>query len=101
MVHCGDDHVCGGTGAPCSDGLAQQHCVSGVCCGFGLQAQCCAVGQECHAETDACCTRSCAGKACGEDDGARGEKELDALTHKYTAQVDELVKHKEAELLEV
>ena len=37
----------------------------------------------------------------GEDDGARGEKELDALTHKYTAQVDELVKHKEAELLEV
>ncbi|ANZ38356.1 ribosome recycling factor [Lentzea guizhouensis] len=37
----------------------------------------------------------------GEDDGARGEKELDALTHKYTAQVDELVKHKETELLEV
>ncbi|TWP45143.1 ribosome recycling factor [Lentzea tibetensis] len=37
----------------------------------------------------------------GEDDGARGEKELDSLTHKYTAQVDELVKHKETELLEV
>ena len=37
----------------------------------------------------------------GEDDGARGEKELDALTHKYSAQVDELVKHKETELLEV
>lgn len=37
----------------------------------------------------------------GEDDGSRGEKELDALTHKYTAQIDELVKHKEAELLEV
>ena len=37
----------------------------------------------------------------GEDEIARGEKELDALTHKYTAQVDELVKHKEAELLEV
>ncbi|GLZ31308.1 ribosome-recycling factor [Lentzea sp. NBRC 105346] len=37
----------------------------------------------------------------GEDDGVRGEKELDSLTHKYTAQVDELVKHKETELLEV
>lgn len=37
----------------------------------------------------------------GEDEGARGEKELQALTDKYTHQVDELVKHKEAELLEV
>ncbi|SDM75526.1 ribosome recycling factor [Lentzea albidocapillata subsp. violacea] len=37
----------------------------------------------------------------GEDDGARGEKELEALTHRYVAQVEELVKHKEAELLEV
>jgi ribosome recycling factor len=37
----------------------------------------------------------------GEDDGSRAEKELDALTHKYSAQVDELVKHKESELLEV
>ena len=37
----------------------------------------------------------------GEDDGARAEKELENLTHKYVAQVDELVKHKESELLEV
>ncbi|KAA2260748.1 ribosome recycling factor [Solihabitans fulvus] len=37
----------------------------------------------------------------GEDDGARGEKELEHVTHKYVAQVDELMKHKEAELLEV
>ena len=29
------------------------------------------------------------------------EKELDDTTHKYVAQVDELLKHKEAELLEV
>ena len=35
------------------------------------------------------------------DDGARGETELEALTHRYVAQVEELVKHKEAELLEV
>jgi ribosome recycling factor len=37
----------------------------------------------------------------GEDDGARAEKELESLTHKYVAQVDELVKNKEVELLEV
>ncbi|GAA2356820.1 ribosome recycling factor [Saccharopolyspora halophila] len=37
----------------------------------------------------------------GEDEGTRGEKELENLTHRYVAQVDELVKHKEAELLEV
>jgi ribosome recycling factor len=37
----------------------------------------------------------------GEDDGRRGEKELDDVTHRYVAAVDELVKHKEAELLEV
>jgi ribosome recycling factor len=36
----------------------------------------------------------------GEDDGRRAEKELDELTHKYVARVDELLKHKEAELLE-
>ena len=36
----------------------------------------------------------------GEDDGRRAEKELDDLTHRYTAHVDEMVKHKEAELLE-
>jgi len=37
----------------------------------------------------------------GEDDGRRAERELDDLTHTYIAQVDELLKHKEAELLEV
>lgn len=37
----------------------------------------------------------------GEDDVRRAEKQLEDLTHKYTAQVDELLKHKEAELLEV
>lgn len=37
----------------------------------------------------------------GEDDVRRAEKQLDELTHKYTAQVDDLLKHKEAELLEV
>ncbi|MBO4206333.1 ribosome recycling factor [Micromonospora sp. CPCC 206060] len=37
----------------------------------------------------------------GEDDGRRAEKELDDLTQKYVAHIDELVKHKEAELLEV
>ena len=37
----------------------------------------------------------------GEDDVHRAEGELDKLTGKYTASVDELVKTKEAELLEV
>ena len=37
----------------------------------------------------------------GEDDGRRAEKELDDLTQRYVAHVDELLKHKEAELLEV
>jgi len=37
----------------------------------------------------------------GEDDGRRAEKELEDVTHRYVAVVDELVKHKEAELLEV
>lgn len=37
----------------------------------------------------------------GEDEVGRAEKELQALTDKYVAQVDELVKHKEAELLEI
>jgi len=41
-----------------------------------------------------------AGEA-GEDDGRRAQGELDELTHTYVAQVDELLKHKEAELLEV
>jgi ribosome recycling factor len=37
----------------------------------------------------------------GEDDGHRAERELDELTHGYVAQVDDLLKHKETELLEV
>jgi ribosome recycling factor len=37
----------------------------------------------------------------GEDEGRRAEKELEDLTHKYVASLDELIKHKEAELLEV
>jgi ribosome recycling factor len=37
----------------------------------------------------------------GEDEVRRAERELDDLTHTYEAQVDELLKHKEAELLEV
>ena len=37
----------------------------------------------------------------GEDDGRRAERELDELTHLYVTQVDELLRHKEAELLEV
>ena len=41
------------------------------------------------------------GGEAGEDDGRRAERELDELTHTYVAQVDELLKHKEAELLEV
>jgi ribosome recycling factor len=37
----------------------------------------------------------------GEDEGRRAEKELDDLTQRYVSHVDELVKHKESELLEV
>ena len=37
----------------------------------------------------------------GEDEVRRAEKELDDVTHRYVTTVDELVKHKEAELLEV
>ncbi len=37
----------------------------------------------------------------GEDDVRRAEKELEEVTHRHVAQVDELLKHKEAELLEV
>ena len=37
----------------------------------------------------------------GEDDVKRAEKELEALTHRFVAQVDDLLKHKESELLEV
>ncbi|WP_370370319.1 ribosome recycling factor [Catenulispora sp. GP43] len=37
----------------------------------------------------------------GEDDVRRAEKHLDELTQKHTAQIDEMLKHKESELLEV
>lgn len=37
----------------------------------------------------------------GEDDVARAEKDLDKSTQQYVTQIDELVKHKEGELLEV
>ena len=37
----------------------------------------------------------------GEDEVRRAEKELDDLTQKHVAKIDELLKHKEAELLEV
>jgi ribosome recycling factor len=37
----------------------------------------------------------------GEDEVRRAEKELEDLTHRFVAQVDEIVKHKEVELLEV
>jgi len=37
----------------------------------------------------------------GEDEVGRAEKDLDKATHTYTNQIDELVKHKEGELLEV
>jgi len=37
----------------------------------------------------------------GEDDVTRAEKELEKITHTYVEHVDEALKHKEAELLEV
>jgi ribosome recycling factor len=37
----------------------------------------------------------------GEDDVRRAEKELDETTQRYVHQVDDLMRHKEAELLEV
>ena len=37
----------------------------------------------------------------GEDEVSRAEKDLEKTTHSYVAQIDELVKHKEGELLEV
>lgn len=37
----------------------------------------------------------------GEDEGARAEKELDALTKRHTDMVDELLAHKESDLLAV
>jgi ribosome recycling factor len=40
-------------------------------------------------------------KEAGEDEVTRAEKQLDAATKKYVDQVDEVLKHKESELLEV
>lgn len=37
----------------------------------------------------------------GEDDASRGEKRLDAFTKAHVDQIDDLLKHKEAEILEV
>lgn len=37
----------------------------------------------------------------GKDDVARAEKSLEDITGKYVSQIDELLKHKETELLEV
>ena len=37
----------------------------------------------------------------GEDEVGRAEKDLDKATHNYVTQIEELVKHKEGELLEV
>jgi ribosome recycling factor len=37
----------------------------------------------------------------GEDEVARAEKELQTLTDRFVASIDDMVKHKEAELLEV
>ncbi|WP_395402650.1 ribosome recycling factor [Arthrobacter sp. UC242_113] len=37
----------------------------------------------------------------GEDEGTRGEKELDVITKQHVEGIDELLKRKEAELLEV
>ena len=37
----------------------------------------------------------------GEDEVRRAERELQKLTDTYVAKIDELLKHKEAELLEI
>ena len=37
----------------------------------------------------------------GEDEVRRAEKHLDEVTHKHVEHIDEILKHKEAELLEV
>jgi ribosome recycling factor len=40
-------------------------------------------------------------KEVGEDEVIRAEKQLDASTRKHTEEIDDVLKHKEAELLEV
>ena len=37
----------------------------------------------------------------GEDEVVRAEKQLDAATRKHVDEIDDVLKHKEAELLEV
>jgi ribosome recycling factor len=37
----------------------------------------------------------------GEDEGRRAEKDLEEITHRYVVHIDEILKHKETELLEV
>jgi ribosome recycling factor len=37
----------------------------------------------------------------GKDEVARGEKDLEKVTSDHVTKIDELLKHKEAELLEV
>ncbi|WP_299441776.1 ribosome recycling factor [uncultured Phycicoccus sp.] len=37
----------------------------------------------------------------GEDEGSRAEKELESVTKRHVDQIDDLLKHKEAELLDV
>ena len=37
----------------------------------------------------------------GKDDVGRGEKDLEKVTSEHVAKIDDLLKHKEAELLEV
>src|SRR5690606_1758652 len=37
----------------------------------------------------------------GEDEGTRAEKELEAVTRKHVDAIDDVLKHKEAELLDV
>ena len=37
----------------------------------------------------------------GEDDVKRAEKHLDEITNKHVAHIDDMLKHKESELLEV
>jgi ribosome recycling factor len=39
--------------------------------------------------------------AAGEDEGRRAEKDLDEATHRHVVQIDELLRHKESELLSV
>jgi ribosome recycling factor len=40
-------------------------------------------------------------KEVGEDEVVRAEKQLDAATRKHVDEIDDVLKHKEAELLEV